>query len=118
MKRREAGSIEERVKREKYLIRWTCAGCEQYKHSELQRHNRILKGDSVEAQAELARMLRSANADAKKPERTFTSYMDLEWLQYTRNKWKDSTQVTQGSFVTKHIRPYFDAMTLSKNNSQ
>ena len=55
MKRREAGSIEERVKRETYLIRWTCAGCEQYEHSELKRHNRIVKGDFVEVQAELAR---------------------------------------------------------------
>lgn len=115
MRRREAGSIEERIKGKKYLIRWTCAGCERYKHSDLKRHNRIVKGDFVEAQAELARALRPISSESVQPtERTFASYMDQEWAQYTRNNWKDSTQVTQGSFVTKHIRPYFDRMTLSK----
>jgi|SRR5579864_149062 len=115
MKRREAGSIEERIKGKKYLIRWTCSGCERFKHYDSKRHNRTVKGDFVEAQAELARALRPIDGDAAhSDERTFASYMEQEWAQYTRNNWKDSTQVTQGSFVTKHIRPYFDRMTLSK----
>jgi integrase len=115
MKRREAGSIEERIKVKKYLIRWTCAGCERYKHADLKRHNCIVKGDFIEAQAELARMLRpTGNEPAQPTERTFASYMEQEWAQYTRNNWKDSTKVTQGSFVARHIRPYFDRMTLSK----
>jgi integrase len=115
MKRREEGSIEERIQGKKYLIRWMCAGCERYKHTDLKRHNRIVKGDSVEAQSELARVLRPIEGQPAPPtERTFASYMENEWAQYTRDKWKDSTQITQGSFVTKHIRPYFDGMRLSK----
>jgi integrase len=59
-------------------------------------------------------MVRPVNGETEKPERTFASYADGEWSQYTRDKWKPSTQITQGSFVTKHIRPYFDPMKLSE----
>jgi integrase len=40
--------------------------------------------------------------------------VDTEWAQYTRDKWKGSTQITAGSFVTHHIKPYFEKMLLSK----
>jgi integrase len=110
MKRREEGSIEERVQGKKYLIRWTVKD----ETGKAVRKNKIVRGDFIEAQAELARMVRPTNDEAPKPERTFASYADREWAQYTQDKWKDSTQTTQGSFVTRHIRPYFDSMVLSQ----
>ena len=31
-----------------------------------------------------------------------------------RDNWKESTQITQGSYVKRHIRPYFENMLLSE----
>ena len=86
MKRREEGSIVEREKGRKYLIRWTSLDTTT---GENKRHNKIVKGDYVEAQSELSKMLRpdvTAN-DAKPSERTFNSYVEKEWAQYTRDNY-------------------------------
>jgi integrase len=113
MKRREEGSIVEREKGRKYLIRWTAADVLTGRRK---RCNKIVKGDYVEAQSELSRMLRpEADADAAQPvERTFGDYVEHEWAQYVRDNWKSSTQTTQGSFVRVHIVPYFEQMLLAQ----
>ena len=113
MKRREEGSIVEREKGRKYLIRWTAADALTGRRK---RHNKIVKGDYVEAQSELSRMLRpEGDAGASQPvERTFGNYVEHEWAQYVRDNWKGSTQITQGSFVRVHIVPYFEQMLLSR----
>jgi integrase len=113
MKRREEGSIVEREKGRKYLIRWTAA---DELTGRRKRRNKIVKGDYVEAQSELSRMLRpEADADGAQPvERTFGNYVEHEWAQYVRDNWKNSTQITQGSFVRVHIVPYFEQMLLSR----
>lgn len=102
-KRNEEGSIVTRMQGRKYLIRWTVA--------DGRRLSRIVKGDYVEAQAALIRELRPVNA---KPERTFKSFAETEFAVYTKREWKASTQITQGSFLSRHIRPFFDHMELSK----
>jgi len=102
-KRNEEGSIVTRMQGRKYLIRWTAV--------DGRRLSRIVKGDYVEAQAALIRELRPVNA---KPERTFKSFAETEFAAYTKREWKASTQITQGSFLSKHIRPFFDHMVLSK----
>jgi integrase len=101
-KRSEAGSIVPRMPGRKYLIRWT---------DTKGRHSKIVKGDYVEAQAGLIRELRPSTDT--QPERTFASFAETEFAAYMKKKWKGSTQITQGSFVNKHIRPFFDSMTLS-----
>ena len=78
MKRSEEGTIETRIPGRKYLLRWTCKGCDQYKHSEPKRHNRIFKGDQVEAQAALIKLLRPVSAEDTKLTRTFAEYCDNE----------------------------------------
>lgn len=110
MKRREEGSIEERVQGRKYLIRWSAKDVT----GKTRRMNQIVNGDYIEAQAELARKLRPANGEAFKAERTFASYCENEWVQYTSDRWKWTTQITAGTYVTRHIRPFFDAMILPK----
>jgi integrase len=110
VKRREEGSIEERIQGKKYLIRWTTKD----ETGKSVRKNKIVKGDFIEAQSELARKVRPANGEEPRPERTFASYADNEWAQYVKDNWKWTTQKTQGSFVSQHIRPYFDSMALSE----
>jgi integrase len=110
----EEGSIEQRIEGRKYLIRWTCMGCETYGHTDKRRHNKIINGDWVEASKALNDVLRPVPGQVKPLERTFASYADHEWAQYVQDKWKASTQITQGSFVNKWIRPYFDAMILTE----
>jgi hypothetical protein len=102
MKRREEGSIVEREKGRKYLIRWTSL---DKLTGENKRHNKIVRGDYVEAQSELSKMLRPdvAANHAKPNERTFSDYAEREWAQYTRDNWEESTQIVQGSFVRVHI---------------
>lgn len=96
MKRREEGSIVEREKGPKYLIRWTSLDTLT---GENKRDNKIVKGDYVEVQSELSKMLRpDVGADAKPIERTFNSYAEKEWAQYTRDTWKESTQIVQGTW--------------------
>ena len=112
MKRREEGSIVEREKGKKYLIRWTAPDPLTGKR---QRCNKIVKGDYVEAQSELSRMLRPKEEASTQPvERTFGDYAEREWAQYTRDNWKASTQITQGSFVRVHIVPFFEKMLLPR----
>jgi len=55
---------------------------------------------------------------AKPIERTFNSYVEKEWAQYTRDNWKESTQIVQGSFVRVHIVPFFGEMLLLRGSSQ
>jgi hypothetical protein len=113
MKRREEGSIVERKKGRKYLIRWretdpiTCLR---------KRCNKIVKGDYVEAQAELSRKLRPDGKDeaAQPIELTFSHYIERQWAQYVRDNWKGSTQITQGSFVRVYIVPFFGRMLMSR----
>lgn len=102
-KRLEEGSIVPRVQGRKYLIRWTI--------EDGRRLSRIVKGDYVEAQSALLQELRPLKT---KPARTFRSYAETEFAAYKRKHWKPSTQITQGSFLDKHIRPFFDEMELSK----
>jgi integrase len=102
-RRNEQGSIVTRVQGRKYLIRWTTP--------DGQRLGEIVKGDYVEAQAALVRKLRPTN---EKPVRTFKSFAETEFAAYTKREWKKSTQITQGSFLSKHIRPFFDDMELAK----
>jgi integrase len=112
MKRREEGSIVEREKGRKYLIRWTAPNPLT---GQRQRCNRIVRGDYVEAQSELSRMLRpEEDAEAAPVERTFGDYAEHEWAQYARDNWKASTQITQGSFVRVHIVPHFEKMLLPR----
>lgn len=112
MKRREEGSIVERMKGKKYLIRWTAI--DELTGARL-RKNKIVRGDYVEAQSELSRMLRpEANEEPAPTAYTFQQYADNEWAQYVRDKWKGSTQVTQGSSVKHHILPFFGEMQLSE----
>ena len=112
MKRREEGSIVEREKGRKYLIRWRVPDPLTGKTKKL---SRIVRGDYVEAQSELSRMLRPAEeVEAAPVERTFGDYADHEWAQYTRDNWKGSTQITQGSFVRVHILPHFEKMLLPR----
>ena len=60
-------------------------------------------------------MLRpAADPPAQPVERTFGDYAKHEWAQYTRENWKGSTQITQGSFVRVHIVPYFEKMLLPR----
>jgi integrase len=42
----------------------------------------------------------------------FACYMVHEWAQYTGDKWKASTQTTQGSLAKRHIEPYFSEKML------
>jgi Phage integrase, N-terminal SAM-like domain len=111
--RREEGSIVERVKGRKYLIRWTAA---DELNGQRKRRSKIVNGDYVEAQSELSRMLRPEAGDdsAQLIERTFGSYADNEWAQYVRDNWKGSTQITQGSFVRVRIIPSFENMLLPR----
>jgi len=74
---------------------------------------RTVKGDFIEAQRQLTEVLRPVNGEAPKPPRTFASYMENEWAQYTRDHWKASTQITQGS-LAKHIREYFHSKPLGE----
>lgn len=112
---RERGSIETRVKDQRYLIRWWCSGCQgqgekPQPHTDMRRHNQLIRGDWNEANNALSAKLKPQ--EPIKPKPTFASYMDDEWAHYVHDNWKASTQVTQGSFVRRHIRPYFDAMIL------
>jgi integrase len=112
MKRREEGSIVEREKGRKYLIRWTSP---DPLTGTRKRCNKIVKGDYVEAQSELSRMLRpEADTPAQPIDRSFGDYAEHEWAQYTRDNWKSSTQITQGSFVRVHIVPHFEKMLLPR----
>ncbi len=104
-KRSERGSIQQRDT-SKYLIRFRRNG---------KQLSRVVNGDYALALAELSKELTNTPPpEPPAPERTFASYMELEWAQYVRDKWKASTQTTQGRFVHKHIRPFFDDMLLSK----
>jgi len=117
MKRREqgTGTIEERERGKVYLIKWRCEGCERFGHVGRKRHALTVHGTYVQAQAELSRAFRpDTNAAVPASERTFASYMEKEWKSYVDEHWRGSTQITQGSFVSKHIRPYFDHMKLAE----
>jgi len=50
----------------------------------------------------------------ERAESTAFSYVEREWAQYTADKWNASTQITQGSFVNRHIVPFFGSMLLSQ----
>ena len=50
----------------------------------------------------------------ERAESTAFSYVEREWAQYTADKWNASTQITQGSFVNRHIVTFFGSMLLSQ----
>jgi hypothetical protein len=113
MKRREEGSIVERVKGRKYLIRWTAA---DELNGQRKRRSKIVNGDYVEAQSELSRMLRPEAGDviSVTAECPLDQLCRIEWAQYVRDNWKGSTQITQGSFVRVRIIPSFENMLLPR----
>jgi integrase len=102
-KRNEHGHIAKRGEN-KYLVRWRENG---------KQVSKVVVGDYGRALAFLAHQLNpKQNEPAKPAERTFGSYATDEWAKYTADKWKLSTQTTQGSLVKRHIEPYFGLMML------
>ena len=108
-KRMEKGHIAERGEN-KYLVRWRAKNA----IGKSRQLSKTVEGDYGEALAFLSKKLNPpSGAKLEIPERTFKSYVDTEWARYTREHWKASTLVTQGSFVKRHITPYFETMPLS-----
>jgi len=104
------GYIEERGEN-KHLVRWRVPDPTTGKTRQV---SKTVEGDYGKALAFLANKLNNPEPTAEIPERTFGSYAETEWARYTKEHWKASTLVTQGSFVKGHIVPYFDTMLLSK----
>ncbi len=108
-KRMEKGHIAERGP-DRYLVRWRTKDTAG-KNRQL---SKIVVGDYGKALTFLSEKLNpSSGVEPEIPERTFKSYMETEWARYTREHWKASTMITQGSFVKRHIAPYFETMPLS-----
>ena len=111
MKRREQGHIEKRGPN-RHLIRWRIKDDSTGKTRQV---SEVIRGDYGAAMTALANKLHgtsAGSADEPAP-RTFGSYIENEWGQYQSDKWKPSTQVTQGSSVRRHIIPHFEGMSLS-----
>ena len=104
------GYIEDRGE-DRHLVRWRVADPATGKTRQI---SKTVQGDYGKALAFLADKLNNPGPTVEIPERTFGSYAETEWARYTKEHWKLSTQVTQGSFVKKHIVPHFESMLLSK----
>ncbi|HZQ17089.1 MAG TPA: site-specific integrase [Terriglobales bacterium] len=103
-KKREQGHIAKRGEN-KYLVRWRIDG---------KQVSKIVDGDYGRAVAFLADKLNNRERGASsRSERTFERYVSNEWSHYMRDKWKESTRTTQGTYVKKHIAPYFGPMKLA-----
>lgn len=103
-KRNEHGHIAKRGEN-KYLVRWREDG---------KQVSKVVVGDYGHALSFLAQQLNPKHPEpARAEERTFASYAADEWEKYTTDKWKLSTQTTQGSLVKSHIEPYFGHLMLS-----
>lgn len=106
----EHGHIEKRSEG-KYLVRWRTKNDATGKSKQVAK---VIAGDYGAALKFLCDKVNNPEPTVEIPERTFGSYAEAEWARYTKEHWKASTLVTQGSFVKGHIVPYFDAMLLSK----
>jgi integrase len=107
-KRMERGHIEERGEA-RYLVRWRS---KDPTTGESRQVSKVVEGDYGIALAFLADKLNNPVPAVETPKRTFGSYATTEWVRYTSEHWKGSTQVTQGSFVKRHIVPFFESMFL------
>jgi integrase len=109
--KREKGYIKKRGEG-KYFVRWRIKDAVTGK---TQQKSKVVKcEDYLKASDFLADQLKPPATEADIEERTFGSYMQDEWAQYVRENWKESTQVTQGSLVRRHIIPFFEDMLVSK----
>src|SRR5450755_3339209 len=104
------GYIEQRGEN-KYLVRWRAKDEATGKSRQI---SKTVEGDYGRALAFLADKINNPKPTVEIPERTFGSYAETEWARYTKEHWKASTLCTQGSFVRRHIVPYFEKMLLSK----
>ena len=101
---RKRGSIIPRGQ-DRWLIRW--------RDEHRKQKSRMIAGDYSLALVELSKAIKNEPAPATPPApRTFADYAATEWAQYVDENWKDSTRITQGSFVHRHILPYFGDMLL------
>ena len=106
--KREKGYIKKRGEG-KYFVRWRIKDAVTGK---TQQKSKVVKcEDYLKASDFLADQLKPPATEADIEERTFGSYMQDEWAQYVRENWKESTQVTQGSLVRRHIIPFFEDMS-------
>lgn len=105
------GHIEQRGKN-KYLVRWRVKDPTTGKSTRL---SRMIEGDYAAALVFLTNQINAKDKpDQPKPERTFNDFVVNEFAQYTRDNWKASTQLVQGSSVKRHIVPYFGEMLISR----
>jgi integrase len=104
------GYIQQRGE-DRYLVRWRVKDAATGKSRQT---SKTVTGDYGKALAYLAGKLNNPGPTVEIPERTFGSYAETEWARYTKQHWKASTQATQGSFVRKHIVPYFESMLLPR----
>ena len=101
----EKGHIEQRGEN-KYLVRWRVDG---------KQVGKVIEGDYAYALAFLSDQLKTKAMELPKiPELRFGEFVNNQFGQYMRDNWKESTQITQGSYVKRHIRPYFENMLLSE----
>lgn len=108
-KRMEHGNIAKRGE-DRYLVRWRVKDETTGKTKQLAK---TVLGDYGAALAFLSNTLKNPNPVVEAPKRTFGSYAALEWQRYTSEHWKASTAVTQGSFVKRHILPFFESRILA-----
>ncbi|HXC43706.1 MAG TPA: tyrosine-type recombinase/integrase [Candidatus Dormibacteraeota bacterium] len=109
IKRMEHGNILKRGEN-KYLVRWRVK--DQATGKSRQTAKTVL-GDYGAALAFLSDTLKNPTPTVEIPKRTFGSYAATEWARYVEENWKASTQVTQGSFLRRHIVPFFESMLLA-----
>lgn len=65
-----------------------CARAKPKPHTDMTRHNQLIRGDWNEANNALHAKLKPQ--ETVKPKRTFASYMDDEWAHYVDLNWKAS----------------------------
>jgi integrase len=109
-RKRERGYIQKRAEG-KYLVRWRVRDDTTGKTRQV---SKVVEGDDAAAMIFLGNKLNNPEPAPEIPQRTFGSYAETEWARYVKQHWKASTLCTQGSFVRRHIVPYFESMLLSK----
>ncbi len=106
---RKPGHIERRGEN-KFLVRWRRTEA----NGQRRQVSKIVEGDYGKALAFLAEQLNPQLGATLSRERSFESFLEVEWAQYVRENWKASTAITMGSMVRRHIAPYFSGMLLSQ----